>query len=1267
MFDRNVSNDLMVTFFIVLGILGNIHCQGYDGRAQNGDSLTPMDVVDCSLVKCAPLPLFPPCLNGVYTPVGSCCPVCRENPVRCPPVENVTANMCQLIKFVPCKTDNDCVGADLCCPNGCGLACQYPVSDCSAVLCLKPDCLVSHVPPGQCCPVCEAECTTKALCPPIKCPFGSYIPEERCCPTCKPDCTSVDCQPILCLQGSFTPDGECCPVCKPVCSLVPCDPLPLFPPCVFGVYTPVGSCCPVCRDKPVKCPHVQNITQEECNLIDFIQCTDVSDCEGANICCPNGCGLMCQRPIPDCSAVSCFVPDCSVTHIPRGECCPVCGPDCTKVFCPLLKCPFGSYTPKRECCPVCRQDCRLVRCLRWCENSTYASEGDCCTSCKLEKPGICPKPTATALSTCVDACWGDHDCTGDQKCCSNGCGRTCQDPATNCTLVECLPIQCKHGSFIPERKCCPYCKPGNIILFIYGFHQKIIVVNILLSLSLSTSPLEKPGKCPPVQNFTENICQLIKFEPCRNDLDCTGPDLCCPNGCGLACQRPVPDCSAVSCLIPDCAVTHVPPGECCPVCGPDCSTVLCPLIKCLFGSYTPEGECCDTCKPDCSQVPCPAIGCLFGSYKPEGNCCPICNKEKPGVCIKPEGFGACVELCSGDHDCTGDQKCCSNGCGHTCQDPGIDCRLVDCQQPIRCLHGSYIPVGECCSVCKPEKPGNCPNVAGMVGICLEACSGDHECLGDQKCCSNGCGHTCQDPASEICPNGQNGTCGSIAGNICPDTTECMFMGSFPDAQGKCCIKEPKPLSACREPLQIGPCRAAIPRYFYNSTSCKCELFSWGGCQPNGNNFFDLEYCQASCEKPNPICALEKIEGYCKTNWNIDRWRYNSTSCKCEPYKWHGCGNANSFISKELCESNCGCHNCEKNTHICDLPIKPDGGGPIVCLAYIPSYGYNTKTCRCEKFIYSGCGGNANRFETLAQCEKRCGNHRCEAPVSCNQPVDEGSCDDQIDRYFFNKQTCECEKFIWTGCGGNSNNFKTLQQCKRSCRKEPCVKPTPNCLLPKEVGPCDAVVKRYYFDKIECQCKMFNYGGCEGNSNNFPTLKKCKQACRKTECPVCNLPADSGPCEAAMRRYFYNTNTCQCEEFIYGGCKGNGNRYETIQECEAMCGSYPCIRDCLQPQKVGPCKAAIKRFYYNPLKNKCEKFIWGGCQPNGNNFESKKFCNKACKKAVCTLPAAIGRCKARIERYYYNSETKQCEVFYWGGCDSNGNNFKTAKACKKRCA
>ncbi|GLH08258.1 Chymotrypsin inhibitor SCI-II [Gryllus bimaculatus] len=42
-----------------------------------------------------------------------------------------------------------------------------------------------------------------------------------------------------------------------------------------------------------------------------------------------------------------------------------------------------------------------------------------------------------------------------------------------------------------------------------------------------------------------------------------------------------------------------------------------------------------------------------------------------------------------------------------------------------------------------------------------------------------------------------------------------------------------------------------------------------------------------------------------------------------------------------------------------------------CFAYIPSYYFNSATGSCEQFIYGGCGGNANRFSTVSDCEKRC--------------------------------------------------------------------------------------------------------------------------------------------------------------------------------------------------------------------------------------------------------------------------------------------------------
>ncbi|XP_067410042.1 kunitz-type serine protease inhibitor 4-like [Emydura macquarii macquarii] len=53
--------------------------------------------------------------------------------------------------------------------------------------------------------------------------------------------------------------------------------------------------------------------------------------------------------------------------------------------------------------------------------------------------------------------------------------------------------------------------------------------------------------------------------------------------------------------------------------------------------------------------------------------------------------------------------------------------------------------------------------------------------------------------------------------------------------------------------------------------------------------------------------------------------------------------------------------------------------------------------------------------------------------------------------------------------------------------------------------------------------------------------------------ICNLPMDSGPCFAYFIRYYYNSATKRCEAFVYGGCQGNGNRFATEDECLQTCG------------------------------------------------------------------------------------------------------------------
>ena len=58
--------------------------------------------------------------------------------------------------------------------------------------------------------------------------------------------------------------------------------------------------------------------------------------------------------------------------------------------------------------------------------------------------------------------------------------------------------------------------------------------------------------------------------------------------------------------------------------------------------------------------------------------------------------------------------------------------------------------------------------------------------------------------------------------------------------------------------------------------------------------------------------------------------------------------------------------------------------------------------------------------------------------------------------------------------------------------------------------------------------------------------------------------------------------------------------------------------------------------------------------------------------ICTLPMEIGTsCNAKYKysryyRYYYDSIKGKCKRFIYGGCDGNANNFRTKKACKATC-
>ncbi|XP_051972876.1 boophilin-H2 [Xyrauchen texanus] len=117
---------------------------------------------------------------------------------------------------------------------------------------------------------------------------------------------------------------------------------------------------------------------------------------------------------------------------------------------------------------------------------------------------------------------------------------------------------------------------------------------------------------------------------------------------------------------------------------------------------------------------------------------------------------------------------------------------------------------------------------------------------------------------------------------------------------------------------------------------------------------------------------------------------------------------------------------------------------------------------------------------------------------CTDPIDEGEGKDKLYRFYFDPQLEICTPFFYKGQGGNNNNFGSDKECMKACSsKYNEIYPSDDdvCSLEQDLGSCFGIIPKYYYDSAEKNCRMFLYRGCQGNGNRFDTREECQKMCQ----------------------------------------------------------------------------------------------------------------------------------------------------------------------------
>ncbi|KAL5463602.1 hypothetical protein EMCRGX_G032515 [Ephydatia muelleri] len=306
---------------------------------------------------------------------------------------------------------------------------------------------------------------------------------------------------------------------------------------------------------------------------------------------------------------------------------------------------------------------------------------------------------------------------------------------------------------------------------------------------------------------------------------------------------------------------------------------------------------------------------------------------------------------------------------------------------------------------------SCPPSSGGVGICSEMCSADAECSLGEKCCSNGCGHSC---AKALVIPYHNPPLRCPAASVSQCTTSCQANANCSSGE-MCC-----PMSGCGTICVRGetptPLCPVVRDQVSNATLIGAYLPS---CEADGS------FTPVQCHGSTGYCwCVDPVSGVPQS----DMVRFQKPQCV-SPLAFFSCPAPQSEVvgtCDEQCDATSGCQRGQKCCsngcgHACTSALLP--------IPYVaPQKGAQSPFCKdvheqaTSKGLLGGfvpqCDASGN-FLTLQCHESSCW---CVNPES-GQPTSDMASGSAVDTlpcsgcYYNGTVHTNGEKFDVDTCGG----------------------------------------------------------------------------------------------------------------------------------------------------------------------------------------------------------------------------------------------------------